>query len=185
MNKVSKTFQFDFSKHSSLLVGLLSNTHGYLNKDIHRQLSNCDVLLHAGDIGSFQVIKQLKKISKNIIPVCGNNDVKEKWAKEEHQDLNKISDLAEVNFPGGNIVITHGDRFFSVANRHKKMREHFPNAKAIVYGHSHKLVCDLDDKPWVLNPGAAGKTRTKGGASCLIMQITNAQWEVNAFRSTI
>ena len=63
------------------------------------------------------------------------------------------------------------------------MRQHYPKAKAIIYGHSHKLVCEIDEHPWILNPGAAGKTRTKGGASCLIMQINETQWHVSEFRA--
>lgn len=184
MKKQSQLMYRDLSRYKSLLVGILSDTHGYINENIHKRLSDCDVILHAGDIGSNQVINQLKIICKNVIPVIGNNDVKEKWNDEDHAELNKIIDIAEIKLPGGTIVIMHGDRYFSVANRHEKMRQHYPEAKAIIYGHSHKLVCDVEKNPWVLNPGAAGKTRTKGGASCLIMQANTMRWNISEFRAT-
>ena len=183
MTETTQKLHQDFSTHSSLLVGVLSDTHGFINEEVQIQLSKCDVILHAGDIGSIQVIDQLKKISRIVIPVCGNNDVEIKWATHEHAALNKILDIADIKFPGGNVIVMHGDQYFSAKNRHEKMRQHYPNAKAIIYGHSHKLVCDFDEHPWVLNPGAAGKTRTKGGASCLILQTNEKQWQVREFRS--
>lgn len=183
MTETIQKLHQDFSKHSSLLVGVLSDTHGFINGEVQAQLSRCDVILHAGDIGSIQVIDQLKNISRNVIPVCGNNDVETKWATQEHAELNKILDIAEIKLPGGNVIVMHGDRYFSAKNRHEKMRQHYPNAKAIIYGHSHKLVRDIDEHPWILNPGAAGKTRTKGGASCLIMQTNETQWQVSEFRA--
>ncbi len=183
MKNYTKKLYKDFSKHSALLVGVLSDTHGYINEDVLKKLSKCNVILHAGDIGSIKVIQQLKKICQDVIPVRGNNDVENKWVVQEHAELNNILEIANVKLPGGEVVILHGDRYFSVANRHKKMRQHFPDAKAIVYGHSHELVCDYNDTPWVLNPGAAGKARTKGGASCLIVQTNKNQWKIDPFRA--
>lgn len=183
MKKPTQTIQKDFSNHQALLVGILSDTHGHINEDVQKQLSRCDVILHAGDIGSIQVIQKLKKISQNVIVVRGNNDVKEKWPTNEHSHLNTIVDVAEVILPGGTIVILHGDRYNPVAKRHEKLRQLYPDVKAIVYGHSHILVCDMDKIPWVLNPGAAGLARTKGGASCLIMQTNNQKWKISEFRA--
>ncbi len=174
----------DFSKHTSLSVGILSDTHGYINPYIERQLSNCEVILHAGDIGSIHVIRQLKQNCKNVISVRGNNDIPEKWAQDEHKALHQIPTVAEIKLPGGSIVLTHGDKFNPVAKRHDKMRTHFANASAIVYGHSHKLVCDQKHQPWVLNPGAAGKRITKGGASCLVMHTKKDHWQISEFRDT-
>lgn len=177
--------QNDFSNYDCLRVGVISDTHGYINEHIQNQLRHCEVILHAGDIGSINVINQLKDISQNVISVRGNNDVIEKWSTQEHAELKMINELAEIKLPGGNIALTHGDKFNPVASRHKQLRQHFPTAKAIVYGHSHELVCDQSDTPWVLNPGAAGKSRTKGGASCLLVFASKELWEVSEFRSDL
>ncbi len=182
MNKRVETLQNNFSTLDSVRVGVISDTHGEINTDIQMQLRNCDVILHAGDIGSFEVLKQLKDISQNIISVRGNNDVAAKWPCEEHVELDTISDVAEIKLPGGNIVITHDYKFDPVASRHNDLRQHFTTAKAIIYGHSHKLICDQSGAPWVLNPGAAGKIRTNGGASCLLIVASEAQWEVSEYR---
>lgn len=183
MNYNLTTLQKDFSKHECLRVGVISDTHGNIDAHVQNHLRCCEVILHAGDIGSINVINQLKRINHNVISVRGNNDVAAKWPPHEHTDLNMINELAEIKLPGGNIVVTHGDKFNPVASRHKKLREHFPSAKAIVYGHSHQLVCDQSDTPWVLNPGAAGKNHTKGGASCLVVFTSKDKWEISEFRN--
>ncbi len=185
MNKKLTALQTDFSKHGCLKVGVISDTHGSINVHVQNHLQDCEVILHAGDIGSINVINQLKSISHNVIPIRGNNDVAAKWPAHEHKELKIINELAEIKLPGGIMVVTHGDKFNPVASRHKKLRENFPTAKAIVYGHSHQLVCDQSDTPWILNPGAAGKNRTKGGASCLVVLTSKDQWAISEFRAEL
>jgi hypothetical protein len=48
----------------------------------------------------------------------------------------------------------------------------------IVYGHTHKRITDQSAEPWVVNPGAAGNVRTKGGPSCLILHASENSWEL-------
>ena len=36
--------------------------------------------------------------------------------------------------------------------------------------------------PWVINPGAGGKTRTRGGPSCLILRCSETDWDVTEHR---
>ena len=51
------------------------------------------------------------------------------------------------------------------------MREAYPEAKAIIYGHTHKQVIDNKELPWVVNPGSAGQIRNYGAAKCLTLTI--------------
>ena len=173
----------DFAHCECLQVGVVSDTHGYIDPDIHDRLAGCDLILHAGDIGSSRVLHQLREICENVIAVQGNNDCTEKWAAREHQELMRIGKLAEIKLPGGSVVLMHGDAYGMPGRRHAEMRQHFADSAAIVYGHSHMLVCDQEKKPWVLNPGAAGKARTGGGASCLRMSVSAGQWKVVEFRA--
>jgi len=82
-----------------------------------------------------------------------------------------------VELPGGILVATHGDQF-SPSKRHARLRAAFPEAQAILYGHSHKLVIDDAEAPWVLNPGAAGRARTFGGPSCLLLHASASGWRI-------
>ncbi len=185
MNKLLDKQQFDFSNADDMKVGVLSDTHCYINPSIINHLNGSNLILHAGDIGCLNVIEQLNEICDDVVSVCGNNDTTWQWESTEHNELEKIPQIAEINLPGGNITITHGDEYYSEYDMwHKKLRACFPAAKAIVYGHSHRLVCDQNEDPWVLNPGAAGETRIqKHGVSCLCIHANSKHWNVEKFRA--
>ena len=54
-------------------VGLLSDTHGYLDPKILKFLDDCDEIWHAGDIGSMDVAYTLSSIAL-FRAVYGNID---------------------------------------------------------------------------------------------------------------
>jgi len=54
-------------------IGLLSDTHGYLDKNIFKYFEDCDEIWHAGDIGSIDISDQLKGFKK-FRAVYGNID---------------------------------------------------------------------------------------------------------------
>ncbi len=80
--------------------------------------------------------------------------------------------------PGGRLAVIHADTIGPAARRHWRLREAYRNVRAVVYGHSHRLVIDDSAAPWILNPGAAGKTRTYGGPSYLILHAAAAGWKI-------
>ena len=121
----------DLSNYHSLTVGMLSDTHGYVDPYIHKQLSYCDVILHAGDIGSLNVIRDLNQHTEHVISVRGNNDIHEKWSSAEHKSLDSIPKYAEITLSGGKISLIHGEQFDPVQKRHHKLRKHFSTARTI------------------------------------------------------
>ena len=172
----------DFTHCQHLQIGIVSDTHGHIDPDIQDRLAGSDLILHAGDIGSSRVLQQLREVCENVVAVQGNNDCTEKWPAEEHGELMDLGKLAKIQLPGGSIILMHGDAYGMPGRRHAEMRQHFADSTAIVYGHSHMRVCDQEVRPWVLNPGAAGKSRTRGGASCLCMSVSAKQWQVSEYR---
>ena len=185
MDKSQNKKYFNYTEHDNVQIGVLSDTHSCINLSVLERLSDCDIILHAGDIGSIEVIKQLHEISEDVVSVCGNNDNTYQWDAWEHEDLEKIPQIAEIELPGGSIAITHGDEHYSEYETwHKKLRNNFPSAKAIIYGHSHRLVCDQTAEPWVLNPGPAGESRIQQhGVSCLLITANKEEWKVSEFRA--
>lgn len=167
---------------SNIKIGAISDTHSQLNEHIVAALHGCDVIVHAGDIGDANIIKELKKFTPYVFPVLGNNDVAIKWPKEDLTELDAIPESLELHFDDQVIGLIHGHQYDPVHKRHHKLRDHFPNANLIVYGHSHRFVCDQAETPWVINPGAGGYTRTFGGASCVVMNYENQQWDIQATR---
>jgi len=159
---------------------LLSDTHGVLDTRIAALAAQCDYVVHAGDVGSRAVLDALWP-KHGLLAVCGNNDLPGKWPTQDHAVLKTLSSINELDLPGGKLIVTHGDRYPS-RDRHRRLRAAYPHARAIVYGHSHRLVIDRDETPWVLNPGAAGRARTFGGPSCLLLAIERNKWCVSERR---
>ncbi len=163
-------------------VALISDTHGVLDERIAELVCSCDAVVHAGDIGGSQVLQALKPRSNLILAIKGNNDVAAKWPGDETRLLSKLPDHAYLDLPGGRLTVVHGDRFNPVRRRHEKLRQAFSDSRAIVYGHSHRLTIDDTQIPWVLNPGAAGRSRTYGGPSCLVLTATVGNWRLETRR---
>lgn len=112
----------------------------------------------------------------------GNNDSPALWHNDEIDIVSDLGNIAELELPGGKLVVEHGHRHGMHMPDHNKLRKAHPEARLIVYGHSHKITQDLTQKPWVVNPGAAGKTRTHGGPSCIVLTATPQQWKLEEYR---
>ena len=167
-----------------LTVCIISDTHGYIDPRILALANNSDYVLHAGDIGNTAVLSALKPRC-GVHAVRGNNDVPFKWRDEDHDMLHSLEWQQRIELPGGVIVLDHGHTYNPVAKRHDKLRQQYPDARAIIYGHSHVMLVDDIEPIWVLNPGAAGKQRTKGGPSCLMLDIDDEDWKVQEIRFSL
>lgn len=157
-------------------IGVLSDTHGWIDSNIQEILASADCIVHAGDVLGASVLQTLERLAgqKQVVAVAGNNDIGGKASNGDD-----LPTVAEVQLPGGTLVVTHGDQF-GAAPAHESLREAWPEARVIVYGHTHRLVCDQGTLPWVLNPGAAGRTRVHDGPSCLMLTIDGEDWTVAA-----
>ena len=153
----------------AMRIGILSDTHGWLDPRVRAVLRGADCIVHAGDVVGAEVLDALCALAPKVVAVRGNNDARMPSLPEE----------ARLPLPGGALVVTHGDRFGG-APAHAALRAAWPDARAVVYGHTHRLVCDRERTPWVLNPGAAGRTRIGAGPSCLTLHADGAGWDVAA-----
>jgi putative phosphoesterase len=131
-------------------IGLLSDTHGYLDSKIFEHFSGCDEIWHAGDFGDTKVSSQLMSFKK-FKGVYGNID---------GQEIRQIHPL-EQNFvcEGLKVFITHiggypGNYYAEAARRIETIKPGL-----FICGHSHILKVMPDQKNNLLhmNPGAAGK----------------------------
>lgn len=129
-------------------IGLISDTHGLLRPEVFDLLAGVDLILHAGDIGPVEILIELEAIAPTIA-VRGNTDgfeTRERAPAEAH-----------LEYAGQRIVVVHGDRFGSPTPA--TLREVYPDANIIVYGHTHRPLIDRTDGRLVVNPGAAGRRR--------------------------
>ncbi len=162
-------------------VLLLGDTHGWIDDSILDLVAGMELVVHTGDIGSASVLATLKSRCANVLAVAGNNDVPTKWPADEYRALSKLPQSLQINLPGGVLAIEHGHKIWDTANYHSRLRHKYPDTQAIAYGHTHVRRIDTTIHPWVMNPGAAGRVRTKGGASCLVLNAKPTRWRVQGF----
>jgi putative phosphoesterase len=162
-------------------VALIADTHGVLDPRIADAVRRCDFAVHAGDVGSHGVLQALAP-RRELVAVAGNNDTIAKWPEQEHAVLSELPEEARLELPGGRLVVVHGDRISPAGQRHARLRRRYAGARLVVYGHSHRLVCDQAGDPWVVNPGAAGRSRTFGGPSMVLLTAGARRWSLEPRR---
>lgn len=131
-------------------IGIISDTHGYLDDAVFRYFGECDEIWHAGDIGSHEVLDQLENF-KTTRAVFGNID--------DHTMRIRTSENLRFNTEGFNIWITHiGGRPGNYANPvRNEMKTNPPGI--FICGHSHVCLVQADKTNGMvyMNPGAAGR----------------------------
>lgn len=163
-------------------VGILSDTHGVIHPGVLARMNDCDIIVHAGDICGGNVLEQLAPKSGNLVAVRGNNDVLQYWQQDSRYNLKDLPDEDSIELPGGKLAVIHGHQYWSRKNPQAAILAHFPEARAVVYGHSHYVQHEKVDGRWLLNPGAAGSRLNRGGSSCLILKASVESWQVEMFR---
>jgi len=121
-----------------MLIGIVSDTHGYADPRLLEAFRGVDAILHAGDVGSTAVLDALASIAP-VHAVCGNND----------QSLSCLGlpQVLDLTLAGAAIRLVH----------------QLPHAgdlggiRVVVFGHSHRQVLVERDGVLYLNPGAAGR----------------------------
>ncbi len=131
-------------------VGLLSDTHGFLDPRLEEHFKNCDEIWHAGDFGNISISQQLSAL-KPLRGVYGNID---------GQDIRKIHPLhLRFNCEELQVWITHIGGF--PGKYHPSVRRELQNNPPglFICGHSHilKIIHDKQFNLIHINPGAAGK----------------------------
>lgn len=170
------------SSSASTRVAIISDTHGVIDPEIIKVIKGCHQIIHAGDICGAHVLEALEKINPNVTAVAGNNDVEGLWDIHEAHIVRALPQMINVELPGGILAIEHGHRHGMHSPCHQSLRDSHPHARAIVYGHTHTMLVDDEHSPMVINPGAAGGTRTRGGPSCLVLTASESDWHIEEFR---
>jgi len=173
MNRATSTETIDLTDLSDTIeIGVLSDTHGIVSDSVRQSLAGCQLILHAGDICGQNVLDELAQITPRVVAVAGNND-----RQYAYRSIS-LPDVVHMKLRCGTISLLHGHQFGITQPNHDDMRRAFADSRAIIYGHSHRQTHDHSATPWLLNPGAAGETRTNGGASCAQISVAGKDWDV-------
>ncbi|MBI3138920.1 MAG: metallophosphoesterase family protein [Sphingobacteriales bacterium] len=132
-------------------IGLISDTHGYLDEAVFTHFANCDEIWHGGDWGPKQLAEELLKAGKPLRGVYGNidgNDIR------SHYPEQLVFTCEEVK-----VMIRHIGGYPPRYNPETKKELLLHRPQLFISGHSHILKIMYDEKIKCLhmNPGAAGK----------------------------
>ena len=137
-------------------LGLISDTHGHVPNGVHAALAGVDHILHAGDVGSMDVLTELEAIAP-VSAVLGNTDHDlalpetrvEKFAM--HKFL--IHHIVDVSMPSQRVRAL--------------LAEEQPDV--VVFGHTHIPFQDEIGGVLYLNPGSACQPRDFSTAGVAIV----------------
>lgn len=130
-------------------IGLISDTHGFLDEAVFTHFSNCDELWHAGDFGS-NVAERLKGF-KSLKGVLGNID--------DTSVRNELPEQLIFMCEGVKVMMRHIGGYPPRYNPETRKELLIHRPQLFISGHSHILKIIYDEKINCLhmNPGAAGK----------------------------
>jgi len=151
-------------------VGVVADTHfaeflDELPAAVFERLAGCELILHAGDVGRPEALERLRRIAP-VEAVRGDHDPK----------LAGLPRARELEIAGRRVALIHGNRsrlieepvtllgtltlglFWPQLGLHRWLRARFPQADAIVYGHTHVAAVDREGGRLVFNPGAVYQT---------------------------
>ena len=140
-------------------VIVLSDTHGLLRPEVLEYLPQGDIIIHSGDINTQVIVDKLREYAPLHI-VRGNND--KEWAE---------------GLPHSLTFDIEGVQFFLVHNR-KDVPADLSGVDVVIYGHSHKYVCEERGGILWLNPGSCGRRRFDQEITFAVMTIDAGQVQV-------
>jgi len=128
-----------------MLIGIISDTHGLLRPEAVELLRGSEHIIHAGDIGSPEIIPQLEMIA-SVTAIRGNVDT-QAWAR-------RFAETEVVELGGLHIYVIHDVNALDLNPK-------AAGFAAVISGHSHQPKQETKDGVLYFNPGSAGPRRFK------------------------
>ena len=142
-------------------IGLISDTHGLLRPEATAFLRGCDHIVHAGDIGQPDVLRELARLAP-VTAVRGNNDRAPWAASVPETDVLRIGEVF--------LYVLHDLDELDLDPRAAGFR-------VVVSGHSHRPLVEERDGVLYVNPGSSGPRRFKLPIAVAELQITGTAVE--------
>lgn len=126
-----------------LRIGVVADTHGLLRPQALAALAGSDLVLHAGDVGSPEVLAGLARLAP-VHAVRGNTD-SGPWA-------DALPDAERIEVGGVSLYLLHDLATLALDPAAARLA-------AVVFGHSHRPLADDRGGVLLFNPGSAGPRR--------------------------
>lgn len=127
-------------------IGVISDTHGFLDPRVEKLFAGVAHILHAGDIGDAMIELELKFIAP-VTAVLGNTDLGLAFKETE------VITLADKKFLVHHIV----NPFAPSEKLEARLKRDRPDV--VVFGHTHKKFCETVNGILFFNPGYSGKPK--------------------------
>jgi len=144
-------------KAKFLSIGVISDTHNFLDPRIATLFDGVDHILHAGDVGEAAILVQLEQIAP-VTAVTGNTDM-----------MLHLREMEVVELDGRKYLLHHIVDPRDPAERISERIAH-ERPDVVVFGHTHKRHCQMYGGRLFLNPGYAGKPQFGAERSVAILQ---------------
>jgi len=145
----------DFGKCKHITIGVISDTHGSLSNRAQAILNRADVIVHAGDFDTPEVLTALEKLAP-VIAVRGNMDTGNWTAQLPTADL--------VELGGVNLYVLH--------NLHAlDLDPAAADVRIVISGHTHQATARQSNGILFLNPGSPTSPRYGTDASVAMVNI--------------
>ena len=140
-------------------IGLLSDTHGFLDPRIPALFAGVDHILHAGDIGQSALVTALEKIAP-VTAVLGNND-----------DGLSFRETEILHLAGRKFLLHH---IVEPTRPSAHLRDLLAREKPdlVIFGHTHKTCDQTLGATRYLNPGYSGRPRFNLPRSVAVLTCT-------------
>ncbi len=139
-------------------IGLISDTHNYLDPRVPEIFAGVDHILHAGDVGLPMLIVELEQIAP-VTAVIGNTD--------EGLPLRET----ELVTLGGKKFLLHHIVTPGITPARIAEQFHKETPDVLMFGHTHKPYAEQHGATLFFNPGSAGKKRFGLPRTVAVMEI--------------
>jgi len=151
-------------------IGVISDTHNFLDPQVQKLFAGVDHILHAGDIGMPRIILDLESIAP-VTSVMGNTD-----DPAFNYRMTEIVTLAQRKFLVHHIVNPH----HLTNDLQRRIDRERPDV--VVFGHTHKPFSEQIGRTLFFNPGYAGKQRFELERSVALLKVDEKRIEPEYFK---
>ncbi|MGN6256508.1 MAG: metallophosphoesterase family protein [Solirubrobacterales bacterium] len=151
------------------MIAVISDTHMPKGKralpaECVEKIREAEALIHAGDFSAASVLEELEGLCPVVLGVHGNVD--------DAEMRQRLPESLEIEVGGRTVAVVHDSG--PSKGRLERMRARFPEADAVVFGHSHLPLHEERDGFQIFNPGSPTERRRAPQPSMGLLHPTPA-----------
>ncbi len=150
---------------TTVLVGVLGDTHGRLDSAIVDLFDGCNHIIHAGDVGNRAILERLCSLAP-LTAVCGNSD---------GGNLDDLPDMATVTLGGVTVLVRHDAVMVEALDAAFLETMRAAGRGVVICGHTHVPAIERRDGVLYLNPGSASMRHYEVPRSVAVLQIERGE----------